>query len=105
MLQTNKGKGRVSNMNSELKRYLSTTFLITWVCWWVEALLIKLTDNGCKDLLPMIFYSGRHGTAHRSLSCYEQKTIVVWGKKPSLVIKSGVLIFVLFALAEIALSL
>jgi membrane protease YdiL (CAAX protease family) len=105
MLQTNKGKGRVSNMNSELKRYLSTTFLITWVCWWVEALLIKLTAMGAKDLLPMILFTvggmGPPIAAYRVMSkrpSWSGVKKAIFSYK-----KSGVLIFVLFALAEIAL--
>lgn len=40
-----------------LTKYLIITFLITWVCWWGDALLVKVTSLTESNVFPMIIFT------------------------------------------------
>lgn len=40
-----------------LTKYLMITFLITWICWWGDALLVKMTSLEESDIFPMILFT------------------------------------------------
>lgn len=53
-----------------LKKYLLITFLITWICWWLEALLVKVTPLRQSDVFPMmLFVLGGFGPTIAGLIC------------------------------------
>jgi hypothetical protein len=57
-----------------LMKYLTIAFLITWICWWGEALLVKFTSFRESDLLPMILFTvGGFGPTIAALCCFENK--------------------------------
>ena len=38
----------------QLTKYLTLTFLITWVLWWGDALLVKYTALQESNFVPMV---------------------------------------------------
>jgi membrane protease YdiL (CAAX protease family) len=57
-----------------LMKYLTIAFLITWICWWGEALFVKFTSFRESDLLPMILFTvGGFGPTIAALCCFENK--------------------------------
>ena len=63
----------MTNMDkNRLKKYLIITFLITWTCWWGEALLVKSTALTATDILPMILFTiGGFGPTVAACVCME----------------------------------
>ena len=56
----------------QLSKYLLITFGITWVCWWGDALLVKLTTFSESDPLPMVlFIVGGFGPTVAAFLCLE----------------------------------
>lgn len=41
----------------KLKKYLIITFLITWVLWWSDAILVKVTSMRESNILPMLLFT------------------------------------------------
>lgn len=55
-----------------LIKYLLLTFIITWICWWADALLIKVTDLSEGDILPMVLFTvGGFGPTIAACICME----------------------------------
>ena len=55
-----------------LTKYLAITFLITWVCWWGDALLVKVTSLTKSNAFPMIvFIIGGFGPTIAACICME----------------------------------
>lgn len=55
-----------------LTKYLIITFLITWVCWWGDALLVKVTSLTESNVFPMaIFTMGGFGPTIAACFCME----------------------------------
>lgn len=55
-----------------LTKYLIITFLITWVCWWGDALLVKVTSLTESSVFPMIlFTTGGFGPTIAACICME----------------------------------
>lgn len=60
-------------MNTKrLTKYLWLTFLITWACWWGDALLVKVTFLSESDVIPMILFTlGGFGPTIAACLCLE----------------------------------
>lgn len=57
-----------------LTQYLTITFLITWVLWWGDVILVKFTALQESDFLPMaLFTVGGFGPTIAALFCLEDK--------------------------------
>ena len=55
-----------------LTKYLIITFLITWVCWWGDALLVKVTSLTESNVFPMIIFTiGGFGPTIAACICME----------------------------------
>lgn len=55
-----------------LVKYLVFTFLITWIAWWGDALLVKTTSLSASDVLPMILFTvGGFGPTVAACLCLE----------------------------------
>lgn len=55
-----------------LIKYLLLTFIITWICWWVDALLVKVTALSEGDVLPMVLFTvGGFGPTIAACICME----------------------------------
>lgn len=60
-------------MNTKrLKKYIILTYIITWSCWWGDALLVKMTGFSESDLIPMIlFTAGGFGPTISACLCLD----------------------------------
>ena len=46
-------------MNTKrLIKYLLLTYIITWICWFGDALLVKVASFSESDVIPMILFTG-----------------------------------------------
>ena len=55
-----------------LTKYLMITFLITWVCWWGDALLVKVTSLTESNVFPMVIFTmGGFGPTIAACFCME----------------------------------
>lgn len=58
----------------KLKKYLISTFLITWALWWSDAILVKFTSMRESDILPMILFTvGGFGPTIAAFICFDGK--------------------------------
>lgn len=58
--------------NKRLAKYLLVTFLITWVCWWGDALLVKVTSLTESNVFPMVLFTmGGFGPTIAACFCME----------------------------------
>lgn len=60
-------------MNTKrLIKYLFFTYIITWICWWGDALLVKVTSLTASDVIPMILFTvGGFGPTIAACLCME----------------------------------
>lgn len=59
---------------NRLRKYLLTTFFITWALWIGDALLVRFADFQESDFLPMVlFTAGGFGPTIAAICCMEQK--------------------------------
>ncbi|MBR4434584.1 MAG: CPBP family intramembrane metalloprotease [Clostridia bacterium] len=59
-------------MKNKLIKYLLISFLITWVCWWGDALLVKLTSLNASDFIPMVLFTvGGFGPTIAACACLD----------------------------------
>lgn len=55
-----------------LIKYLLLTFIITWECWWADALLVNVTALSEGDALPMVLFTvGGFGPTIAACICME----------------------------------
>lgn len=58
----------------KLKKYLISTFLITWALWCSDAILVKFTSMRENDILPMILFTvGGFGPTIAAFICFDGK--------------------------------
>lgn len=69
------GVTREENMkNNRMLKFLTLTFLISWTCWWGEALLVKTTGLTQVDIIPMIIFTiGGFGPTIAACFCLDEK--------------------------------
>ena len=60
-------------MNTKrLIKYLLLTYIITWICWFGDALLVKVTSFSESDVIPMILFTvGGFGPTIAACVCME----------------------------------
>lgn len=87
-----------------LTKYLTITFLITWVLWWGDVILVKFTALQESDVLPVaLFTVGGFGPTIAALFCLEDKASTKSiGKFIFRCGKKSLLILLLFIVLEIA---
>ncbi|MFY9115067.1 MAG: hypothetical protein WAO23_07495 [Dethiobacteria bacterium] len=60
--------------NNRMLKFLTLTFLISWTCWWGEALLVKTTGLTQVDIIPMIIFTiGGFGPTIAACFCLDEK--------------------------------
>lgn len=63
---------RVCAMNNKLIKYLFISFLVTWICWWGDALLVKFTSFNESDIIPMVLFTvGGFGPTIAACACLD----------------------------------
>lgn len=86
-----------------LIKYLIITFLITWICWFGDALLVKVTSFKESDLIPMILFTiGGFGPTIAACFCLKEKfSLKALGRFLFGYKKNGILYLLLFVVIEI----
>lgn len=90
-------------MDKRLLKYISVTYLITWIFWWADAILVKFTFFKESDILPMILFTlGGFGPTISACLCmkggfsWKELRKFLTGYK-----SKGVRYFLLFVIMEI----
>ncbi len=62
----------MQGLRSKLIKYLLIAFGFTWLCWWGDALVVRLTALEATYMLPMVLFTvGGFGPAIAACACLD----------------------------------